>query len=315
MCEGHNVGCESAGIDAGGMLLAGCGASAGFWPPSPPPCSGPREVAELQGGAACVRPDGLEACRGSRGVRHASSGKSGRFAPTRSPGLTACLAVRGQEAVCMVAMRLIAAAELRLRKDWRGGAARASSAPLAPLHKHSPSFTPVSQVRRQRKQQWHHVTALLSRSQPRAAVAAWPSSAPSCRSTPAPAQLLLGGSASRWRPGSWSRSAASPLCSTHARLCRFVCIEWGCRRQRRSLLSTGAGWWPPAAGCSRGLTSQHFSADPSFTQPSQRGRLQLPAAVLRQPLLSCFSVVAHRAGARVRGAALPHRLYAARTLA
>jgi hypothetical protein len=27
-----------------------------------------------------------------------------------------------------------------------------------------------------------------------------------------------GGGASRWRPGSWSRSAASPLCSTHARL-------------------------------------------------------------------------------------------------
>jgi hypothetical protein len=30
-------------------------------------------------------------------------------------------------------------------------------------------------------------------------------------------------------------------------------------------------------------------------------RLQRPAAVLRQTLLSCFSVVAHRAGARVRG--------------
>jgi hypothetical protein len=51
-----------------------------------------------------------------------------------------------------------------------------------------------------------------------AAVAASPSSAPCCRSTPAPAQLLLGGGASRWRPGSWSRSAASPLCNPHARL-------------------------------------------------------------------------------------------------
>jgi hypothetical protein len=44
------------------------------------------------------------------------------------------------------------------------------------------------------------------------------SSAPCCHSTPAPAQLLFGGGASRWRPGSWSRSAASPLCLTHARL-------------------------------------------------------------------------------------------------
>ncbi len=70
-----------------------------------------------------------------------------------------------------------------------------------------------------------------------------------------------------------------------------------------------------ANACSRGLTSQHFSADPSLAQPWQRGRLQRPAAVLRQPLLSYFSVVAHRAGARVRGAALLHRLYAARTLA
>jgi hypothetical protein len=31
-------------------------------------------------------------------------------------------------------------------------------------------------------------------------------------------QVLFGGGASRWRPGSWSRSAASPLCRTHARL-------------------------------------------------------------------------------------------------
>jgi hypothetical protein len=70
-----------------------------------------------------------------------------------------------------------------------------------------------------------------------------------------------------------------------------------------------------ANACSRGLTSPHFSVGPSLAQPWQRGRLQRPAAVLRQPLLSCFSVVAHRAGARVREAALPHRLYAARTLA
>ncbi len=47
-----------------------------------------------------------------------------------------------------------------------------------------------------------------------------------------------------------------------------------------------------------GITSQHFSAGPSLAQPRQRGRLHRPAAVLRQPLLSCFSVVAHRAGAR-----------------
>ncbi len=58
----------------------------------------------------------------------------------------------------------------------------------------------------------------LSRPQPRSAVAAWPSSAPCCRSTPAPAQLFLGGGASRWRPGSRGHSAASPLFSTHARL-------------------------------------------------------------------------------------------------
>jgi hypothetical protein len=68
--------------------------------------------------------------------------------------------------------------------------------------------------------------------------------------------------------------------------------------------------WPtPAAVASR------HSTDPRFAQPWQRGRLQRPAAVLRQPLLSCFSVVAHRAGARVREAALPHRLSAAHTLA
>ncbi len=53
---------------------------------------------------------------------------------------------------------------------------------------------------------------------PSAAVAAWPSSAPCCRSTPAPAQLLLGGGASRWRPGPWSLYAASPLRRTHASL-------------------------------------------------------------------------------------------------
>jgi hypothetical protein len=37
-----------------------------------------------------------------------------------------------------------------------------------------------------------------------------------CRSTPAPAQLFLGGGASQ--PGSWGCSAASPLFSTHARM-------------------------------------------------------------------------------------------------
>jgi hypothetical protein len=71
---------------------------------------------------------------------------------------------------------------------------------------------------------WTAQTAVASRhstsqpAPPRAAVAAWPSSASCCRSTPAPAQLLLGGGASRWRPGSRGRSAASPLFSTHARL-------------------------------------------------------------------------------------------------
>ncbi len=96
-------------------------------------------------------------------------------------------------------------------------------------------------------------------------------------------------------------------------LCRFVCTEWGGRHQRRSL---PLNWcrYVDSAG-SNGITSQHFAAGPSLAQPWQLGRLQRPAAVLRQPLLSCVSVVAHRAGARVRGAALPHRLYAARTLA
>ncbi len=79
-------------------------------------------------------------------------------------------------------------------------------------------FSLLVQVGGQRLQPWPHVTALLRRTQPRAAVAAWPSSAPCCRSTPAPSQLLLGGGASSWRPGSWSRSDASPLCSTQARL-------------------------------------------------------------------------------------------------
>ncbi len=87
----------------------------------------------------------------------------------------------------------------------------------------------------------------------------------------------------------------------------------GGRHQHRSLPLNWCRYVDRA--CSSGLTSQHFSAGPSLAQPWQRGRLQRPAAVLRQPLLSCFSVVAHRAGARVRGAALPHRLYAARTLA
>jgi hypothetical protein len=63
-----------------------------------------------------------------------------------------------------------------------------------------------------------------------------------------------------------------------------------------------------------GCTTQCL-ADPSLAQPWQRGRLQRSATVLRQPLLSCFSVVAHRAGARVRGAALLHRLSAARSIA
>jgi hypothetical protein len=49
-------------------------------------------------------------------------------------------------------------------------------------------------------------------------MAAWPSSAPYCRSTPAPAPLFLGGGALRWRPGSRGRSAASPLFGTHTRL-------------------------------------------------------------------------------------------------
>jgi hypothetical protein len=46
-----------------------------------------------------------------------------------------------------------------------------------------------------------------------------------------------------------------------------------------------------ASACRRGLTSQHLSARPSLAQPWQRGRLPRPAAVLRQPLLSCFSAV------------------------
>jgi hypothetical protein len=95
-------------------------------------------------------------------------------------------------------------------------------------------------------------------------------------------------------------------------LCRFVCTERGGRHQRRSLPLHWCRYVDSA--CSSGITSQHFSAGPSLAQPSQRGRLQRPAAVLRQPLLSCFSVVAHRAGARVRGAAVLHRLYSARTL-
>jgi hypothetical protein len=51
------------------------------------------------------------------------------------------------------------------------------------------------------------------------------------------------------------------------------------------------------------VASRHSTSPPAPAQPWQRGRLKRPAAVLRQPLLSCFSVVAHRAGARVRGAA------------
>jgi hypothetical protein len=93
----------------------------------------------------------------------------------------------------------------------------------------------------------------------------------------------------------------------------FVCTERGRRHQRRSLPLHWCRYVDSAGGS--GLTSQHFSAGPSLAQPWQRGRLQRPAAVLRQPLLSCFSVVAHRAGARVRGAALLHRLYSARALA
>jgi hypothetical protein len=70
-------------------------------------------------------------------------------------------------------------------------------------------------------------------------------------------------------------------------LCRFVCTEWGGRHQRRSLPLHWCRYVDSA--CSRGLTSPHFSAGPSLAQPLQRGRLQRPAAVLRQPLLSCFS--------------------------
>jgi hypothetical protein len=69
-----------------------------------------------------------------------------------------------------------------------------------------------------------------------------------------------------------------------------------------------------ASACSRGLTSQHFSAGPASRS---RGSVAVFSALLpfyASPL-SCFSAVEHRAGARVRGAALPHRLSAARTLA
>ncbi len=93
-----------------------------------------------------------------------------------------------------------------------------SSAPSGAAGTNAGLFSPLVQVRRKRIQPWPHVTALLRRPQPRAAVAAWPSSALRCRSTPAPAPLFLGGGASRWRPGSRGRLVASPLCSPHARL-------------------------------------------------------------------------------------------------
>jgi hypothetical protein len=83
--------------------------------------------------------------------------------------------------------------------------------------------------------------------------------------------------------------------------------------QSRATRETGAKK-PERYGRPEGEPTQAH-ADPSLAQPWQRGRLQRPAAVLRQPLLSCFSVVAHRAGARVRDAALPHRFSAAHTLA
>ncbi len=95
--------------------------------------------------------------------------------------------------------------------------------------------SPLVQVRGQRLPPWPHVTAPLRRTQPRAAVAAWPSSAPCCRSTPAPAQLLFGGGASRWRQGSWSRSAASPLGNTHARLTLARVLS-------APAVGRGAGW-------------------------------------------------------------------------
>jgi hypothetical protein len=71
------------------------------------------------------------------------------------------------------------------------------------------------------------------------------------------------------------------------------CVRRLSRHQRRSLPLHWCRYVDSA--CSRGLTSQHFSASPSLAQPWQRGSLQRPAAVLRQPLLSCFSAVAHRA--------------------
>jgi hypothetical protein len=73
-------------------------------------------------------------------------------------------------------------------------------------------------------------------------VAAWPSSTPCCRSTPAPAQLFLGGGASRWRPGLRGRSAASPLFSTHARLtiAGFLSLS-----QTRASLSAPAAFQAP----------------------------------------------------------------------
>ncbi len=64
-------------------------------------------------------------------------------------------------------------------------------------------------------------------------------------------------------------------------LCRFVCTEWGGRHQRRSLPLNWCRYVDSAS--SSGITSQHFSAGPSLAQPWQRGRLQRPAAGLRQP--------------------------------
>ncbi len=103
-------------------------------------------------------------------------------------------------------------------------------------------------------------------------------------------------------------------------LCRFVCIEWGCRRQRRSLLSTGAGWWPtPAAVASRHRTSQPTPASlshgsvavfsallPFYASPSsaasRRWRIALEPGFVRP--LGCIASLPHARSTGPRGYSL-----------
>jgi hypothetical protein len=192
---------EAAKIDASSCRLSRCSSGAqetqcGIFCGAPAQHAGPCLTLPCSHSSVCSAHVVLPLRHGERGLS------------MRRP----CGPCGGRCQLCLSHMPPLA---VRHHRQLMAPHARHQTAPLG-FGRMDATYIILVQVRGQRLQLWPHVTALLRRPQPRAAVAAWPSSAPCCRSTPA---------------------------------------------------------------------------------------------------LSCFSAVAHRAGAQVRGAARLQRLYSARTLA